>query len=39
MLSGIDFSVFKQPKSDLIKKFLLSFLGVVFIGFSIAFNS
>ena len=39
MLSGIDFSVFKHPKSDLIKKFLLSFLGVVFIGFSIAFNS
>lgn len=33
-----DFSIFSSPKDILIKKIALSFLGVMFIGFAIAFN-
>lgn len=39
MIKGFDMSVFSQPKSDLLKKILLTFSGIIFMGFGIAFNS
>ena len=39
MMNGFDTSVFSQPKSELLKKVFLAFLGVVLMGFGIAFNA
>ncbi len=39
MTNGFDMSVFKQPKSDLIKKMLIALFADILIGFGIAFNA
>lgn len=39
MKTGFDMSVFRQPKSDLIKKILIALIADILIGFGIAFNA
>ena len=39
MMSGFDTSVFSQPKSNLLKKVIFAFLGVILMGIGIAFNA